>query len=300
MALCHMLSELRAETGGGEILAVTVDHDLRPESSEEAGSVAKWLGAIGNVRHTVLKWEGPKPKTRIMEEARSARYRLIKEYAVSAGIKYIFLAHHMDDQAETFLIRLAKGSGLDGLAAMREVQEAGEVFYCRPVLCAAKEDLIAYCHDKRLLYVDDPSNQNKKYMRPRLRSAYQVLESEGLTSKRLAVTAARLRRAQEALESYAGSAFDDALIAHKDGHIILHANELKINPEEIRIRVLIKSLEMLGYKGHYPPRLEKLEMLAREIFNGTGFRRRTLAGFLFTCKKMDGIEVVRIEKEAKN
>jgi tRNA(Ile)-lysidine synthase len=195
MALLWLLSQWAKERDI-TVAAFTVDHGLRAESAEEARKVSGWIKDWPNVLHHVLVWEGEKPESRILEEARGKRYALIAEAMKQYGAKYLFVAHHRDDQAETFLIRLAKGSGLDGLAAMRPVQnmESG-ITLLRPLLDVSKDDLILLCKENKIPYVDDPTNKNEDYLRPRLRAAHGVLAEEGLSAKRLGLTAKRLARA---------------------------------------------------------------------------------------------------------
>jgi tRNA(Ile)-lysidine synthase len=147
MTLAKLLSSW-ATQNNKTIHALTVDHGLRAESADEAAQVAAWLKNWPNTRHSVLKWEGDKPQNRIQEEARNARYRLMTDYCAGQGISSLFLAHHQDDQAETFLLRLAMGSGLDGLAAMRAVHKTGAgLILLRPFLTLPKERLLATCGD---------------------------------------------------------------------------------------------------------------------------------------------------------
>ncbi len=296
MALCHMMARACSQVQG-QLYAVTVDHGLRTESAEEAKTVSKWIGAWNNVEHTILEWEGSKPKTRIMEEARRARFNIMGDMARKKCIKHIFLAHQLEDQAETFLMRLAKGSGLDGLSAMREVCVSESLTFCRPLLRISKEDLISYCNNEGAPYVMDPSNENQKYLRPSLRRTFHVLESEGLSARRLSVTSARLARAQEALEAVTDHAFNDVLLSHKDGEIVLDGELLRSRSAEIRLRILMKGIEILGLSGPYPPRLEKMEALEHALFAQTGFYRRTLGRFIFSVRK-SGREI-RINKEPK-
>ena len=182
MALAALVSEWGENEGRGAAHAVVVDHGLRPESSQEARLVMARLSAISGLLPSLLCWNGDKPVTGIMEKARAARYKLLTEYCKNQGIRGLFLAHHQDDQAETFLIRLAKGSGLDGLAGMSPVREDGDVALLRPFLGIPKGRLIATCRARGISFVEDPSNANPAYLRPRLRAAREILEKEGLES----------------------------------------------------------------------------------------------------------------------
>ncbi|PZP55351.1 MAG: tRNA lysidine(34) synthetase TilS, partial [Micavibrio aeruginosavorus] len=144
MALAYLLSGF-CRKNKIELHLLTVDHGLREESAKEAKTIGKWVKIWPDVIHKILKWKGDKPKTRIQEEARKARYELLSSYCTKHKIKYLFLAHHGDDQIETFLFRLAKGSGLDGLSVMPPMQDMKDIILVRPLLNATHEDMIEFC-----------------------------------------------------------------------------------------------------------------------------------------------------------
>lgn len=279
-----------------QVHAITVDHGLRPEAAQEAIDVGISLADWPNVNHAILRWEGDKPGTRVLEEARFARYDLIRDYMKQNAIKYLFTAHHQDDQAETFLIRLAKGSGLDGLAGMQAQQEqGGGVILCRPLLAVPKDDLIALCENEGIPYTLDPSNENEKYLRPRLRATREVLEEEGMSNKRLAVTASRLARARAALEILAQQAFDRTLKDKNEKRFVFDWTTLKKSPEDIILRILIRAVSHLHPGEEYGPRMEKLEQILARLLNDEGFKSATLGGCLFSLSGKDG--TLKIEKE---
>lgn len=281
MALLHLLSRL-AEKNGAVIHAYTVDHALRPESGAEAARVGEWVSGFANVRHSVLRWDGDKPRSRILEEARAARYELIRAQMKKDGARHLFIAHHRDDQAETFLIRLAKGSGLDGLAAMASVQDVRDITILRPLLDVPKDDLIAYCNANGIPYVDDPTNENERYLRPRLRAARTVLEEEGLTSKRLSATAARIARARAALEVLSAALFEEAVLKRFEDGCAFDLARLRSAPEELTLRVLLKAMDEINPREDYPPRLEKAEALCARIRDDESFKGATLGGCIFS------------------
>ncbi|MBC7325371.1 MAG: tRNA lysidine(34) synthetase TilS, partial [Moorella sp. (in: Bacteria)] len=238
MALCHALSRQAADA----IHALTVDHGLRPESADEARQVGSWLADWNCVRHQVLtRDQSAIPAAKIQEEARHDRYRMLAAYCGEHGINQLFTAHHQDDQAETFLFRLAKGSGLDGLGAIRSVHDYSDTLrIIRPLLAMPKSSLLEYCAAHDVPYIRDPSNENGRFARARLRRAQAVLAGEGLTAKRLATTAERLARARDALDEIAGQHYRAALVFEDPGRIELDFPALKDALEEIRLRVLIK------------------------------------------------------------
>ena len=293
MALCHMLSA----RGTHFIHALTVDHGLRAESAAEARQVGQWLGGWPQVKHHILTRSiADKPDRKIQEQARFDRYALLADYCDRQGIDRLFTAHHQDDQAETFLFRLAKGSGLDGLGAIRPVHAYGAALnIIRPLLAVCKDDLLSYCRAHEIPYVADPSNENRDFARVRLRRSYEILAAEGLTCKRLTVTAGRLARAREALDIVAGQGIAALTVESKPGCIVLKYAAWRDFPEEIRLRILALALGRYGRSQYYGPRLERLETLALRIFDEAHFKKATLGGCLVSVdRKTDRLV---IEKE---
>lgn len=267
---------------------LTVDHGLRAESKSEAMDVGAWVESKKSdyLVHHILSWNGDKPEAAIMEAARHARYDLMAQYCNMQKIQTLFLAHHQDDQAETFLIRLAKGSGLDGLAAMDDTQiYADNLTMARPFLNTPKNDLVSYCLENKIKFVQDPSNENSKYLRPRLRQSMQVLSEEGLTAKRLSNLSRRLRRARNALENLTEKAYLDCLKETQDNQIVLDFLKLQNFEEEIAFRVLQKIVSQMRPKDDYGVRYERLEDLFESLMqNPLNFKPRTLGHLIFALK----------------
>lgn len=284
MAMLWLLSRF-GEKHGIDIHAFTVDHALRLESADEAAQVGEWVEDWPCVMHKILRWEEEKPQSRILEEARAARYALLKNAMGECGCTSLFIAHHADDQAETFLIRLAKGSGLDGLSAMAFLHDAGDgVTIVRPLLDVEKQDLIALCRENGIPYVNDPTNENEVYLRPRLRAAKDVLEEEGLSSKRLAVTARRFARARRALESMAADLYQKAAIEQSPQGVLFNWTMLADSPEELILRVLLLAMEGLCADATgqgYGPRMERAENLLHRLLRDQNFKGATLGGCIF-------------------
>lgn len=293
MALAHMLA--------GHVTslhALTVDHGLRPESAEEAATISRWLKDWPNTTHTILKWNGEKPQHRQMEEARFARYDLMAAYCKAHGLQYLYLAHHLDDQAETFLFRLAKGSGLDGLGGMHPEQSYHNgLTLMRPLLSVSKDDLLHYCAEHDLSYVTDPTNLKQDYARPRLRQSRAVLEQEGLSNKRLAKTAERLRRAADTLNQLTQVLYDASCLQQTTDVISLDLQSFETAPEELRLRVLRKCFDLLCPNRTYAPRLEKIEELSEQVFMSETFKRTTLAGLIIEKTYINGVSQLHLRRE---
>ena len=261
---------------GPKLIAVTVDHGLRAEGAKEALAVKRLARALG-IAHRTLRWTGDKPKTGVQEAARAARYGMFARLARTMRVRHVLVAHSLDDQAETVLFRLARGSGLTGLRGMARVSPlpasgAKDVSLVRPLLTVPKSRLIATLKQAGIPFADDPSNRDPRFTRPRLRRLMPGLAAEGLDSQRLSTFARRAARADAALEQAA-----DAAIARL-GHP-LDADEYARLPAEVSLRVLGRLVTAAGHEG--PVELGKLESLHEALASG-GRIRRTLAGALIT------------------
>ena len=249
-ALLH-LSQQWATLNNTKIIALTVDHQLRAASADEAKAVAQWC-ADNNIEHHTLLWAGEKPTTAIQATARNARRHLLCRAAQEQGIAYLLLGHQADDQAETMLMRLQRGTGLNGLKAMQPMTRdtATHVAILRPLLDVRRAELRSYCIDNHLPFIDDPSNENTDYERVRVRQALDALpELAGGITK----TATRLARANETLNLLARHWFD----AHAQfpEPEVIWLPSLKDALPEICLRIL-----QICCPGAGLPQLEKLAL----------------------------------------
>ncbi len=274
---------------GPKLVAVTINHGLRPEAADEARAVARLARKVG-VPHRTLRWTGKKPETGLQEAARAARYRLLAKAAQKVRASAILTAHTLDDQAETVLIRLVRGSGLTGLAGMRRTRPVAEsgngVMLARPLLSVPKSRLVATLRAENIPFAEDPSNQDPRFTRARLRGLGPTLTKEGLDARRLAVLARRLARADAALKEAADRAFDDLVKREQNGQLVLPAPEFMALPQEIGLRLLGRAMMETGDDSRI--KLGKLEGLlaALTTANPENARfRRSLAGALVTLNR---------------
>ena len=264
------------------LVALIIDHRLRPESTEEAAQVRQMLVDAGVEAH-VLTHTGPVSTRNIQDAARTARYALLLGWCRQHGVRDLFLAHHQEDQAETFLLRLARGSGVDGLSAMRPVEKREGVRLLRPLLSVPKERLRAVARAAGLSPVEDPSNHDMDFARVRLRALMPALAKEGLTAARLAATARRMGRARRALEEDTLLLFERGGTLHPEGCVSLSPARLLAAPEDISLRLLSNLLQGIGRRPH-PPRLAAVEKLRHGLRDwmlaaDDGYRLdRTLSG----------------------
>lgn len=245
---------------GPKLLAVTVDHGLRPESGREAREV-KRLAASLDIEHRTLRWRGDKPKTGIPAAARDARYALLAKAALNIGASHILTAHTRDDQAETILMRVSRGSGIAGLAAMTRVSMRDDLLLLRPLLGVSKARLIATLDAAKIAYADDPSNRDKAYARPRLRALLPMLAAEGIDTPNLLRLSSRLARANAAIETVVDHAVNVLVaIEAKPARWTLRAESFARLPAEVRLRLLLRAINAAGHEG--PAELGKTEMLS--------------------------------------
>lgn len=280
-ALLLLAARWRAmRTEGPRLFAATVDHGLRPEARTEAEAVAALAGTLG-IAHAILSWSGAKPAHGLQEAAREARYALLAAHAQALGASAIATAHTLDDQAETVMFRLMRGSGIAGLAGIASERPLGVLVLLRPLLGVPKAALIACCREAGVGFVEDPSNRNPRFARARLRELLPLLAAEGLDADALARLASRMARADAALEAASeGAAATIHLIPPSDTLIRLDKAALLVLPEEIALRLIGRAIDRVGREG--PVELGKLEALHAWLraAAGTPVAARTLAGAL--------------------
>ena len=267
---------LRQQGGDGNRHTVlTVNHRLRAQAAAEARAVAEHAAALG-FRHAVLEWRGPKPQTGLQAAARAARYRLMGDYMAAHGLRTLLVAHTRDDQAETLLMRLARGSGLDGLAAMAPSTEVGLSRGCdgvrivRPLLGVSRARLRAPLTERGIAWLEDPSNDAPAFERSRWRAARSDLERLGLSSERLAVSARRLQRVRAALEAVTDDycAANGGLVRTDPlGAFHIDRQRLRRAPEEIAMRVIGRCITAAGGQCE-PLSLAGLEPVVARVWGG--------------------------------
>ncbi|WP_372887675.1 tRNA lysidine(34) synthetase TilS, partial [Shimia sp.] len=273
MALLHLAAQW-ARAQGIRVEAATVDHGLRPEAADEARLVAGACAALG-LRHQTLGWQGWDGQGNLQAEARAARYRLLAGWGRARGLDRILLGHTMDDQAETFLLRLARKSGVDGLAAMRAVFDRDGQGFGRPLLAARRRELRDYLDRRGLSWCEDPSNQDPRFDRVRMRRALEVLAPLGIDAPALAATGGHLGAARAALDHLARiTAHRICRIEH--GDVLIDRAGLGAAPQDSRHRLLGAALIWVSGAPH-APRSAALSRLWQAIEDGQDM---TLAGCL--------------------
>lgn len=295
----------RSLARGPRLTVVTVDHGLRPEAAREAREVKRLAAELG-LPHRTLRWRGAKPKAGLPAAAREARYRLLAEAARKVGASHVLTAHTRDDQAETLLMRMLRGSGLAGLSAMARLTMRDGIVLARPLLDVPKAQLIATLKRAGIGFADDPTNRDTTFTRPRLRALLPQLAAEGGDARNLARLAARLSRANAAVEVLVDGAerflelkargdAPQAAARSVEAQIVFDAKAFALLPEEVRLRLLLRAVNALGHEG--PAELGKVETLLaaldqainqatasrpRSPANGRAILKQTLAGALIS------------------
>lgn len=285
VALLGLLSDWAA-AGGPTLAAVTVDHHLRAGSATEAEGVARLCADLG-ICHAVLHWQDRQGSGNLSDRARRARYRLIGGWAAVQGIGAVALGHSADDQAETVLMRLARGSGVDGLSGMALRRRAGGIDWFRPLLGASRADLRAYLTARGLSWVEDPTNEDTGFARVRARRALAALAPLGIDAAGLNDTAGRMAMARAALEA-AALALARGAARVEAGEVVIAPAPMNAAPEETRLRLLAHALRWVA-AADYRPRLDSLRAAARAVAEG---RRHSLAGCLISPGRA-GIRIAR-------
>jgi tRNA(Ile)-lysidine synthase len=265
-----LLADAWCRNRGGRATALTVNHRLRAEAEAEARQVGEWLAAR-DIEHRVLEWSEPKPASGLQAAARTARYDLMTDWCRQHGVLHLALAHSRDDQAETLLMRLGKGSGPDGLAAMSPIRETPACRLVRPLLAAPRGDLEATLVRAGQDWIEDPSNRDRRFARVRVREA---MAAAGLSSGNLARSAARYGRARVALEVETSRLVAVCCDLHASGFAYFDPSRLFAAADDISLRALARIITAVGGTPFAPGR-DRLERLHGKLKDAGG-RRLTL------------------------
>jgi tRNA(Ile)-lysidine synthase len=288
MAVLHLMARAAVHCGW-QVRAVTVDHRLRPEAAEEAAFAGRVCAGLG-VPHDVLVWDHGTVAGNLQDQARRARYRLIGDWARASGIGHVMLGHTADDQAETFLMGLAREAGLDGLSGMRAARAEGGVVFARPFLTVTRADLRGYLVRQGVSWIEDPSNADEAYARVRARRALKALAPLGITAGRIGKAVENLDLARSALETVTRQAAQ-VVVREEAGSLILDGAGYLALAYEVQRRLMIAALKWVS-GADYAPRAKALERVQRAVIAG---KDAVLAG----CRVRVSGAQVRIVREPK-
>lgn len=265
-----------------KLFVYSLDHGLRPEAADEVAMVMNAAASL-SIEARGLVWTGKKPETGLSEAARQARYRLIGEAMQVDSATMLLTAHHRSDQAETVLMRLAHGSGIEGLKGMTPLSTVEGVTVFRPLLDVEPASLAALVDEAGLIAAQDPSNQDSAYERVRWRKLLPVLAEEGLDNSALSRFATRMAEADQALAQMANAAFEELARLDGFGAATLPITALKALSPAIGRRLLGRILNVVG--GRQKPRaLGQIERLYDQIAESNLHRATTLLGAVIRVK----------------
>jgi len=270
---------------------VLVDHNIRTNSSNEAKLVKKLLQKH-KITLTILKNKEPINKN-IQSQARKIRYKLLTTFCKKKKIKTILTAHNLEDQVETFFIRLSRGSGLQGLSSMKQINKINDnIILARPLLEFKKKTLIKISNTIFNKYFKDPTNNNSKYLRTRIRKLKQILEKSGVNYDQIFKSIKNLASSRDTLELYFRKAYDETVI-NKNNRILIVLKKFNNLNQEMKMKVLSESIKKFT-KSYYSIRSRKIMNLIEqlEIENNT---QLTLAG-CFIIKEKNRIIIKKQKK----
>ncbi|MEM8958449.1 MAG: tRNA lysidine(34) synthetase TilS [Pseudomonadota bacterium] len=273
MAMLALLADWAARHSA-VLNVASIDHGLRPEAAGELAAVADFAGDLG-LSHETLDWTGWDGRGNLQAAAREGRYGLLTSWARAQGISHVCLGHTRDDQAETVLMRLARGSGVDGLAAMSPARHAAGLTWLRPLLEVSRADLRQELERRGLDWAEDPSNDDTRYDRVRARRLLAEMTPLGLSADGLAETALRMRAARRVLAEAAAHA-TERIAEVEAGDIVLEREEFFALPDETRWRLFAGALCQVAGTA-YRPRFDALRRTLTTLADGG---RATLHGCL--------------------
>ena len=280
MALCLLLHDW-SKLYSQKIMALVVDHGLRQETRKEIQKIVKWLSTI-EVSYEILYWKDKKPSTGIQSAARSARYGLMLQWCHNNNFKTLVTGHHLEDQVETFLLRVEGGSGLDGLSSMSSISDRAGISLVRPLLGVPKIFLREYLNSKRQTWIEDPSNQSLAFRRTAIRGMLTNLKDKGISASRINAVINNLDLIRCHLSSVTQVFFERAVRILPEAFCIVDLSALKSLPKPIMVRVLIKIILVFNNKI-YPPRRRSIKHLIENI-RSLKIRNFTLGGCYFVFR----------------
>lgn len=260
---------------GYNIIALTVNHGLRPSAQEEADYVAKIMKEH-NIEHHILHWIGKKPLTGIEEAARIARYELIDNWCKENNVKFLMTAHHLYDQAETFFMRLERGSGLDGLCGMSAVFKRKNFTILRPLLDINPQIMKDYLNTKNIKWVEDESNFCAELLRVKIRQFLPVFEKQtGISALKIVQTMNRLQNTKNYLDNKVSEILNVVFKNYQKKAYWCKIKDFLNFEQEIKFRTLQTILRIVGQKD-YAPQADKILNLIEKI-NNPEFKASTLS-----------------------
>jgi tRNA(Ile)-lysidine synthase len=287
-----------------ELLAVTVDHKMRQGSSAEALKLKKILEKK-KISHQILRIDKKKlPGSNIEANLRNLRYELLYEFCLKNKVEFLFLGHQLEDVAENFLIRLFRGSGLDGLSAIAEISQFKKIKLIRPLLNFEKNELKNFLQSQNIVWLEDKSNENEKFLRNKIRNFLASFPEKNVIQKRIAKAAAEITEIRDFFDKILLSEAKKILHFRPQGFFLLDQKKLQVTEEKIALKIL--ALVLIEVSGKiYKPRLEKLKSFYRHLVTNDSIKPRNFYGciasqydsrYLIIDREKTAINLQNIEK----
>ena len=274
------LSNISSFTNNYKFFFVLIDHGIRKNSVKEANAVKKLLKKH-SIKLNILK-NNKKILKNLQKNARDVRYGLLSDYCKKNNANSLLVAHHQDDQVETFLIRLSRGSGVEGLSSMSEVSKIkGDINLIRPFLDFKKKELIYISNKVFGKVFNDPSNKSKKFLRTNIRELKKTLEAKGLDFDKIIKSIKNISLNKEAINFYVNKSIKK-FVQFKKNQTILNLTQFKKEPEEVKFRIINLIIKKRN-KSYYPPKSVKVLNLIKN-FQDNSLKKCTLGGCIFERK----------------
>ncbi len=279
------------------LYAITIDHQLRPSSLEEAIYVAKICKKL-NIQHEILTWNHTTDKISNLEaSAREARYNLFAEFCHKNKIKYLLTAHHMNDQVETFFLRLLRGSGIDGLAAMDTRAKLFNITILRPFLNIQKHELIQFLEENNIKWIEDESNSDTRFLRNKVRNFLNTFQDNYIITNRINSAINEIKKYKDQIQEKFHLIKNQVVECPSFGIGLIHLKKLFETDEDIALRILA-SICMKISGNIYKPRFEKLKRVFREIKEYYEGKRHKFKTTFYGCVLEDyGLNKIVVYRE---
>lgn len=280
-----------------KLFAITVDHKMRQASSKEAVELGKIL-AKRKIAHEILTISAKKiPQKNIEAKLREMRYELFSNFCQKNKIEFLFLGHHLGDVAENFLIRLFRGSGLDGLSTMAKVSEFNKIKLIRPLLNFEKEHLKEFLRAKKIRWFEDETNEDEKFLRNKIRKFFDSFEEKNLIQKRIKNATDEIARMRDFFDEIVLQEARKILELQRDGSFLINHKKFQKLDEKIALKILALVLMEVG-KKNYKPRLEKLKNFYEYLTKNNDIKPRNFYGCM--AKKFDEKRIIIFPELAKS
>jgi tRNA(Ile)-lysidine synthase len=271
-----------------ELVALTIDHKMRDDSLDEALELGKILKQKA-ISHKILEINfGEVPQKNIEAALRELRYNMLYEFCLNNEIKFLFLGHHIGDVAENFLIRLFRGSGLDGLSTIAEISDFKKIKLVRPLLEFEKDQLKEFLISQKTHWFEDVSNKNEKFLRNKIRNFFESLPEKNLIQKRIKNASDEISKMRDFFDSLVITKAREILKFSDEGFCFLNLKKFQETDDKIALKILaLISMEIS--QQNYKPRLKDLKLFYKFLLEGASIKPRNFYGCSVKARDDDWI-----------